>query len=74
MAFALNCVAALLVAGGAAVAIAAAPPASAGGADAVIADLQAKGYDVLNSVNGFDTEPLSECTVVGVNNPTTPST
>lgn len=65
-----RCLAALLIASAAAAAIAAAPPAGADGADGVISDLQAKGYDVqINWVNGFDTEPLSICTVTGVNNP-----
>lgn len=50
--------------------IACAPAAHAAGADAVIADLQAQGYLVqINWVNGFDTVPLSICTVVAVNNP-----
>src|SRR5262249_46041792 len=47
-----------------------APPAGATGADAVIADLQAQGYDVqLNWVSGFDTQQLSDCTVTGVDTP-----
>jgi hypothetical protein len=47
-----------------------APAAAAAGADAVIADLEAQGYLVqINWVSGFDTKPLSSCTVVAVNNP-----
>ena len=52
--------------------VAAADPSSLGGraADSVVADLQAQGYNVsINWVNGFDTKPLSECWVTGVNNP-----
>jgi hypothetical protein len=49
---------------------AAAPLARAHGADAVIADLQAEGYLVnINWVNGFNTQQMSDCTVVRVNNP-----
>jgi hypothetical protein len=66
----LSYAAVLLVVGGAAMSIAAAPIAAASGADSVIADLQAQGDDVqINWVNGFDTEPLSICTVTNVNNP-----
>ncbi len=55
------CAAALLVT---------APCALADGADSTVAGLQAKGYDVrLNWLNGFDTEPLSACTVTDVDNP-----
>ena len=55
---------------GAVAAVAFAPLANASGADAVINDLQSKGFIVqINWVNGFDTEQLSECTVTGVNNP-----
>ncbi|WP_264065436.1 hypothetical protein [Mycolicibacterium komossense] len=54
--------------------LALAPSASADGADAVIADLEAKGYLVqINWLNGFDAAPLSRCTVVQVHNPNTPS-
>jgi hypothetical protein len=61
---------ALATLGAAAVALAAAPVAAAAGADATIADLEAQGYDVqINWVNGFDTKPLSTCTVTNVNNP-----
>ncbi|ORA27351.1 hypothetical protein [Mycobacterium aquaticum] len=46
-----------------------APVAAAHGADAVIADLQAEGYNVnINWVNGAN-QQLSDCTVVRVNNP-----
>ena len=39
-------------------------------ASAVIDDLKARGYNVeINWVNGFDTKPLSECRVTGVNDP-----
>ena len=39
-------------------------------ADTVVADLQAQGYNVsINWVTGFDTKPLSDCRVTGVNNP-----
>jgi hypothetical protein len=51
-------------------AIAAAPSAHASGADEVVADLRAEGYNVnINWLNGFNTQQLSDCTVVGVNNP-----
>jgi hypothetical protein len=47
----------------------AAPPAFAHGADAVIFDLQAEGYNVnINWLNGPNAH-LSDCTVVRVNNP-----
>ncbi len=60
----------LLIAVGGAAAIAIAPVAAADGADATINDLQAKGYTVqINWVSGYDTEPLSVCTVTGINNP-----
>ncbi|MEW2481813.1 hypothetical protein ACPCIR_05975 [Mycobacterium sp. NPDC051198] len=56
--------AALLVA-----AVVSSPVASAG-ADDVIRDLESQGYTVhINWTNGFDTKPLSECWVTGVNNP-----
>jgi hypothetical protein len=46
------------------------PVSSNGPADAVIRDLQAQGYNVqINWVSGFDTKPLSECRVTGVNDP-----
>jgi hypothetical protein len=41
-----------------------------GPADVVIDDLTAQGYNVsINWTNGFDTKPLSDCTVTGVNDP-----
>jgi hypothetical protein len=47
-----------------------APSAHASGADAVIADLQSKGYLVqINWINGFNTKSLDRCTVTNVNNP-----
>jgi hypothetical protein len=62
--------AALLAAAGTVASIAAAPIAAADGADDTIADLEAQGYTVqINWVHGFDTEPLSVCTVTGINNP-----
>jgi len=55
---------------GAAFAGAAPPLARAHGADAVINDLQAEGYIVhINWSNGVNTQHLSDCTVVRVNNP-----
>jgi hypothetical protein len=39
-------------------------------AEATIDDLTAQGYNVqINWVNRFDTKPLSECWMTGVNNP-----
>jgi hypothetical protein len=47
-----------------------APVAGADGADAVVNNLEAKGYTVqINWINGFDTEPLSVCTVTAINDP-----
>jgi hypothetical protein len=49
-----------------------ADPSAANGqpASAVIDDLKERGYNVqINWVNGFDTKPLSECRVTGVNDP-----
>ena len=41
-----------------------------GSASDVIDHLKAKGYNVeINWTNGFDTKPLDECWVTGVNNP-----
>ena len=41
-----------------------------GSASDVIDDLKAQGYNVeINWTNGFDTKPLSECWVTGINNP-----
>lgn len=60
---------ALLVAAGVIVPVVAAPVASAG-ADDVIRDLESQGYTVhINWTTGFDTKPLSECWVTGINNP-----
>jgi len=60
----------LLVAAGAIASIAAAPIAAADGADATIDDLQAQGYTVqINWINGFDTKPLSLCSVTSINDP-----
>jgi hypothetical protein len=59
----------LLVTAGAVTLVVSAPVASAG-ADDVIRDLESQGYTVqINWTNGFDTKPLSECWVTGVNNP-----
>jgi hypothetical protein len=63
-------VAVVVAVAGAALTGAAAPLARARGADAVIADLEAEGYIVrINWMNGFNTQQLSDCTVVRVNNP-----
>jgi hypothetical protein len=71
MALKLRAPATALLVGGAALSAMGGPSiASASGADAAIADLQARGYLVnINWVNGFDTKPLWQCTVTGVNNP-----
>lgn len=74
MAVASRCLAALLVSLGGALPLAAAaradPVDTGGPADAVVADLKAEGYNVvINWLNGFDTVPLSRCTVQDVNNP-----
>ncbi|MDF2848448.1 MAG: hypothetical protein K0R97_2430 [Oerskovia sp.] len=62
--------AAFLLVGGIGTAVVGAPSASASGADAIIADLQSQGYLVqINWINGYDTKPLSQCTVTGINNP-----
>ncbi|MDR3664959.1 MAG: hypothetical protein P4L86_32000 [Mycobacterium sp.] len=47
------------------------PSLDTGGSAAdVIDNLQAEGYLVqINWTNGFDTKPLDECWVLGVNNP-----
>jgi hypothetical protein len=59
----------LLMAGAAVMALTGAPAAGASGADATIADLQAQGYLVqINWINGAS-KALSQCTVTGVNNP-----
>ena len=39
-------------------------------ASAVVDDLEAQGYNVqINWTTGYDTKPLSQCWVTGVNNP-----
>jgi hypothetical protein len=66
-----------LLIGTVAVATIAAPPLAVadpmvgdGPADSTIAALKAEGYNVaINWVNGFDTEPLSQCLVTAINNP-----
>lgn len=59
-----------LVGAGMAAAVVGAPSAAADGADAIIADLQGQGYLVqINWINGYDTKPLSQCTVTGINDP-----
>ncbi len=46
------------------------PPHGGGSASDVIADLEAKGYNVqINWVNGHSTTPLSQCSVSAVHNP-----
>jgi hypothetical protein len=41
-----------------------------GSASDVVDDLKAQGYNVvINWTSGFDTKPLSECWVEGINNP-----
>ncbi|MDT7764658.1 MAG: hypothetical protein QOC63_4078 [Mycobacterium sp.] len=41
-----------------------------GSAEDVVNELQADGYNVqINWTNGFDTKPMSECWVTGINNP-----
>src|ERR1700694_4250166 len=69
----------LLVAAGAAASIGVAPMvagdpigpvAGAESASATIADLEAQGYNVaINWVNGYNTVPLSQCTVNAIHNP-----
>jgi hypothetical protein len=52
--------------------VADADPSSLAGqpADTAVADLQAQGYNVqINWVTGFDTKPLSDCRVTGVDDP-----
>lgn len=69
-----RCVAALLCAIGGAVVMgvpAAADPVDSGeSAEAAIDDLEAEGYSVqINWLTGYDTVPLSYCTVTNVNDP-----
>ena len=66
--------AALVIAVGGAItlasAAAAAPVDSGQSAQSVIDDLKARGYNVeINWLTGYDTVPLSVCTVTNVNNP-----
>jgi hypothetical protein len=74
MLFASRCLPALVLAIGGAVVLGA--PAAADlvytgdSAESVVADLQAQGYNVqINWLNGYDTVPLSYCTVENINNP-----
>jgi hypothetical protein len=49
---------------------AAEPVNTAGSAQSVIDDLKAEGYNVvINWLTGYDTVPLSVCTVQDINNP-----
>jgi hypothetical protein len=73
MAYASRCLAALIAAAGTvtlAVPAAAEPVDSGQSAQSVIDELKAEGYNVaINWLTGYDTEPLSVCTVEDVNNP-----
>ena len=74
MSFASRWLAALSVALGGAVTVAApataAPVDTGASAQSVIDGLKAEGYNVvINWLTGYDTEPLSVCTVSDVNNP-----
>lgn len=77
MPFALRCLPALLLTIGGAVAAGAPavadpsdPVDTGGSAESVIDDLRADGYSVqINWVTGYDTVPLSYCTVTNINNP-----
>jgi hypothetical protein len=74
MSFASRCLAALSIALGGAVALCApatAEPEDTGeSAQSVIDGLKAEGYNVdINWLTGYNTEPLSVCTVENVNNP-----
>jgi hypothetical protein len=68
-----RCLAALIAAAGMVMlaAPAAAEPVDSGGsAQSVIDDLKAEGYNVvINWLTGYDTVPLSVCTVQDINNP-----
>lgn len=69
MALALRCLTALLIGAVSLAAPATADP-SGESAQAVIDDLKAEGYNVeINWLTGYDTVPLSVCTVTNVNNP-----
>lgn len=53
-----------------AAATALAPEASGQSASAVIQELKDQGYNVsINWTTGYDTKPLSQCWVTGINNP-----
>jgi hypothetical protein len=72
--FASRCLPALLIVLGSAVTVAAPataePEDSGASAQSVIDGLKADGYNVvINWLTGYDTEPLSVCTVSDVNNP-----
>jgi hypothetical protein len=73
MAFASRCLAGLLVLGGAVTLAAPAtadPDDTSASAQSVIDGLKAEGYNVeINWLTGYNTEPLSVCTVENVNNP-----
>jgi hypothetical protein len=74
MSFVSRWLAALSVAFGGAVTVAAPataePEDSGASAQSVIDGLKADGYDVeINWLTGYDTEPLSACTVSNINNP-----
>lgn len=74
MALASRCLAGLLVVVGGTVTLAApaaADPEDTGGsAQSVIDGLKAEGYNVeINWLTGYNTEPLSVCTVENINNP-----
>lgn len=74
MSFASRWLAALSIVLGGAVTVAASataePEDSGASAQSVIDGLKAEGYNVvINWLTGYDTEPLSVCTVSNVNNP-----
>ena len=74
MAFASRCLGSLLIAVGGAITLAAAataePVGSGASAQSVIDRLKAEGYNVvINWLTGYDTVPLSVCTVSDINNP-----
>src|SRR5882757_295784 len=74
MSFASRCLAVLSIALGGAVALCAPATAEPEGtgesAQSVIDGLKAEGYNVdINWLTGYDTEPLSVCTVSNINNP-----
>lgn len=69
VALALRCLTALSIGAVSLAAQATADP-SGESAQAVIDDLKAEGYNVeINWLTGYDTVPLSVCTVTNVNNP-----